>query len=314
MEKQNLEFAGIDLKNYISKKGSTNDNDSLQEKIKKITNQINKIESPLAMEKQALQEFQKQRNSLETKLKYSILDVSFLNASNKIEHKGKEIYVPKFCIYNVGENKFSMRIYRESGLSLSEVVDVGAGAGFGAGVVVGGVVAGVAGVDLVDVGIGAGAGGVVGGVVGGVIANLAINYYNTLNIKFPNLPDIFTNELIKTTEFFKYSKYKKINEIFEFKQRKFPMEIKTKYKENIELNSYLNGIIPIETKQKIKQAKQVFDNKIYLIAETETQNWNIKKYNKNPLVVGVNDKKCYFIDKFNTTILEDYASEQLKSM
>src|SRR3989344_6411992 len=112
MEKQT--FAGIDLENYISKEGSTNDNDSLQEKIKKITNQIKNIKSPLAVEKQALQELQKQRNSLEAKLKYPILDVSFLNASNKIEHKGKEIYVPKFCIYNIDKNKFSMEIYNNN--------------------------------------------------------------------------------------------------------------------------------------------------------------------------------------------------------
>ena len=291
MKKQNLEFAGINLEDYIE--SSTNDNDSLQKKIKEITNQIKNIKSPLAMEKQALQELQKQRNSLEIKLKYPILDVSFLNASNKIEYKGKEIYAPKFCIYNVDKNKFSMRIYR----------------GGGVGAVVGGIVDGILG------GI---AGGAVGGAVGGIVIRGIIgavdNYNTNFNIEFPNLPDIFTNELIKTTEFFKYSKYEKINKIFKFKKRKSPREIRTKYKENIELNSYLNGIIPIETKQRIKQAEQVFNEDIYLIAETEPQNWNIKKYNKDPLVVGVNDKKCYFIDKFDTTILEDYASEQFKSM
>ena len=85
------------------------------------------------------------------------------------------------------------------------------------------------------------------------------------------------------------------------------MKIRKKYKKNIELNSYLNGFIPIETKQKIEQAKQVFDKDIYLIAETKPKKWNIKEYNEDLLVVGVNDKKCYFID---TTILEDYASEQ----
>ena len=153
MEKQNFEFAGINLEDYI--KSSTNDNDSLQEKIKKITNQINKIESPLAMEKQAFQEFQKQRNSLETKLKYSILDVSFLNASNKIEYKGKEIYVPKFCIYNIDENKFSMRIYR----------------GGSAGVGVVGCIFG----DSFDAVGGAVGGAVIGGAVISVIVDREIN-------------------------------------------------------------------------------------------------------------------------------------------
>jgi hypothetical protein len=84
---------------------------------------------------------------------------------------------------------------------------------------------------------------------------------------------------------------------------------------SFKIESKFNGIIPDLTKQKIKESEKFFDkDKVYLIAETKPEEWNVILLSKDPLVAGVKYDKCYLIDQFNTTPLEGLVSEEFSSL
>lgn len=73
------------------------------------------------------------------------------------------------------------------------------------------------------------------------------------------------------------------------------------------LSFQFNGVIPDETRQKIKAARQYFGS-IYIIAEAKEWALNreiIMPVGKDPLVVGYADGKLWLIDDFATTPVED---------
>jgi len=78
----------------------------------------------------------------------------------------------------------------------------------------------------------------------------------------------------------------------------------------IELTSRFYGIIPQETKEKIKEAESIFDAELYLIAETRPETWNVKNVTADPLLIGIFEDKSYLIDHFNTTPLENYVMRE----
>jgi hypothetical protein len=79
------------------------------------------------------------------------------------------------------------------------------------------------------------------------------------------------------------------------------------FKEGLRATCYFNGLVPDETKEKVKKAKKVFgENFIFLIWEAKPENWTVKKYKTDdPLIVGVESRGAHFIDHFNCTPLEN---------
>lgn len=132
-----------------------------------------------------------------------------------------------------------------------------------------------------------------------------------------NLPKIISIPLLKTTEFFDENFLYKNDEekfiyldvgkcFFDVKSFK---EIFKKYREigRIEIQRAFNGLIPVENKKTIREAQKVFGNEIFIFAEAKPEDWNIRKYIEDPIVAGVIKNECFYIDKFNTTPLEDFV-------
>lgn len=77
---------------------------------------------------------------------------------------------------------------------------------------------------------------------------------------------------------------------------------------NVVLSAYFNGIIPDETKEKVKKAKEKFgEDNIYIVWETKPEQWNISSYIiDDPLIMAIEkDKGAFFVDHFDCTPLED---------
>jgi hypothetical protein len=95
------------------------------------------------------------------------------------------------------------------------------------------------------------------------------------------------------------------------KEKRFPREIKYNYS----LSSSFYGFIPQETKAELAEASTIFGKSIFLVAETKPEDWTLQKTPKpkvvqDPLLVGVIQDKCYLIDHFDTTPVEDYARKE----
>ena len=73
------------------------------------------------------------------------------------------------------------------------------------------------------------------------------------------------------------------------------------------LERIFNGLIPKDTKKKIREA--VFFNKsdIYIIAEAEEKDWQarVPEPISDPIVIGLFENQAYLIDHFNTTPFEE---------
>ncbi|MGV8152259.1 MAG: hypothetical protein ACP5OG_04190 [Candidatus Nanoarchaeia archaeon] len=84
----------------------------------------------------------------------------------------------------------------------------------------------------------------------------------------------------------------------------------------LSLECEFKGIIPQKTKQRINQAKQVFDSsqvysELYLIAQTPLESWEEHRVIKDPLIIAkTNLQNSYLIDHFDTTLLEDYVIQE----
>ena len=63
---------------------------------------------------------------------------------------------------------------------------------------------------------------------------------------------------------------------------------------NLILTSQFNGIIPEQTKQKVKESEEYFKKEdIYLVSETKPEEWNVQEnINYDPLVIGITNEKC----------------------
>lgn len=83
---------------------------------------------------------------------------------------------------------------------------------------------------------------------------------------------------------------------------------------NFFLENHFNGLIPIKTKEKVEEAKQIFrEDQIYIISEVQPNEWTeevIELPGIDPLVVGISSNKTLLIDYFDTTPLEDIVRRE----
>jgi|SRR3989344_526002 len=80
---------------------------------------------------------------------------------------------------------------------------------------------------------------------------------------------------------------------------------------NMQVYSEFNGLIPLETKQKVERSKILFGNEVYIIGEIKPEDWNVQVMPKDPLIIGIKEHdKVYLVDHFNTTPLENYVSQE----
>ncbi len=136
------------------------------------------------------------------------------------------------------------------------------------------------------------------------------------------LPSVLEYELVKGNELFADSQGAKFD-IYQVRGnrccvrgiRSISKELKEKYKSIgvLTIRSSFHGLIPPDTRKKIKEAQPVLEN-IYLVAETKPEEWSVEKhvprFVRDPLVIGVLENKCFLVDKFDTTSLEDYISKE----
>lgn len=132
---------------------------------------------------------------------------------------------------------------------------------------------------------------------------------------------IFKDYLVRSTEFYKeLEKFRNDYTYYDYTIKFSSDNLTRKYHKNkkmrrLEFESEFNGIIPTETKRKLKTAEEIFEDDLYLIAETKPEEWNTKRRRlvRDPLLVGVYDNKCYLIDHFNCTPMENYIKREFTS-
>lgn len=83
---------------------------------------------------------------------------------------------------------------------------------------------------------------------------------------------------------------------------------------SLALESRFNGIIPLETRQRIATSRETFPKEdLYLIAETSPEQWTKTSFRSDkldPLVIGVASGKAFLIDVFDATTAERYVSSE----
>jgi hypothetical protein len=78
------------------------------------------------------------------------------------------------------------------------------------------------------------------------------------------------------------------------------------------------GIIPEATKERIREADEIFGEEVYLVAETTPEQWRkAQVVSLDPIIVGVygaerEDSACYLVDHFNTTPYEDLIRREFR--
>ncbi len=79
----------------------------------------------------------------------------------------------------------------------------------------------------------------------------------------------------------------------------------------IALKSTFHCIFPNETRAKVLEAKKIFGDQLFIVAETKPEDWSQEKYIprivRDPLLIGVINDKSFYIAEFNTTPLERYV-------
>jgi hypothetical protein len=99
------------------------------------------------------------------------------------------------------------------------------------------------------------------------------------------------------------------------------------FQRSLIFSSQFNAAIPENTKERIEEAKPFFKNDLYFITETKPEEWNveaikgnpkiveypfreIREITEDPLVVGVYRDRAYLVDFFDATPLEDYVRSE----
>jgi hypothetical protein len=129
----------------------------------------------------------------------------------------------------------------------------------------------------------------------------------SMSVKSP-----FAEKILKSLEF---SKYPSAGKGYGRDAFDIPRELAKKYNRclgygNTRLESQINLIIPKETKERVRDAKNIFDKNMCIISETKPEDWGISKIIYDPLIVGTLNNKCFLIDKFNSTPLENYVEKE----
>lgn len=124
------------------------------------------------------------------------------------------------------------------------------------------------------------------------------------------LPEIIEMPLLRSLEVFSkdYSK----DHQGEYSFYHLPKEVRKKYRRvgAVEISSTFHGLIPLEVKDKIEEAKKTFFNEIFFLVETQPEEWNIRRFVSDPLIAGVHKNTCFYIGEFKTTPLEEYVRRE----
>ena len=339
MEKQDIYFGEINLKDYIN----WNSKQTIKEYISNATKKIKNIESQLGKldihrypseeEMQSILKKQKRKLEEETKylpeIPYSLIDMSFLSFGQEIQIKNQKFKVPKFGVYPIygGFDPFT-NTFPTNKFALEVIMSKKSHPYFGIG--------------SVDFGKDTQRN-----------LNQRHDYSNTENMGeiiqvLSNLPQEYSKYLMKSTDFsdseFNYNEEDSSVAII----RNLPKEIFKKYRKLMNKTMYIgkdfqvkrrirpfvlscpfNAIIPQKTKKNVETAYKLFQEKsrkfffrdsrtcgIYFITETKPENWihreieqePLKIITTDPLVVARYENRNYFIDKFDTTPLEEIIS------
>ncbi len=279
----------------------------------------------LSIEKELLKELQDKDiykiNKIKANLVYpQIQDFSFLSDSNEIDYKGNKISVPKLGVYSLNNNTFSVEIKGSGGYDLVAPL-------FTAGVSIFPIIAAAStlylgAMKVIDVGIRElvgipVAGFALGGLLG-ISTGYLFNHLGEKEVRFQDIPKTFSDQLIKSMGFFPHDDYGCFyNGLgYSLDRMNLSKEILKKYKKigDIELTSTLHCLVPAETQERIKKAKEIFKNNLYFIAEAKPDEWNVRKIApRDPLVVGLIDNQGYLIDKFDPTDLESYICQNSRN-
>jgi len=142
------------------------------------------------------------------------------------------------------------------------------------------------------------------------------SYENRVKFCNGDLAKLLTNQLIKSTEFWEASKPSENNRKYYDSTYYFygPRKLWKKYKKinYITLKNHFHAAIPKEKKQKIKEFNEIFDDNLYLIAETKPKDWFSTRFVKDLLLIGVFKDKCYLVDYFETESIEDKIKNEFK--
>lgn len=84
------------------------------------------------------------------------------------------------------------------------------------------------------------------------------------------------------------------------------------------INSTLHVLIPTETRGLIREAEKIFGREIYLVAETPPSAWSVRRVAPprsivDPILVGVVNNEAFYLDRFNTTPMEEYVAKEFTS-
>lgn len=146
------------------------------------------------------------------------------------------------------------------------------------------------------------------------------------------LPKMFSDNLVKATSVWKSFADKRIvlkyqalgDNRYQFdnphcncsEQATNPCPIFEHYQE-FKFDSRLDILVPQEVKKRISGLRRNFGKKgLYFIAETEPGEWNVTATKPapkiDPLVVGVIGDRCYLVDKFDMTAMEEYVMREFR--
>ena len=301
--KQDLYLGRTRIPNALLVRNITNESTGEIVGLEKFIDEI--IANPLPIEHRRLETA---RGEL-CELRYPEMDLSFLaDMSSITEYKGQGVRLPRFGIYHIDEQNFSINMKtpylndaKKEGF-LKSLIPMPA--------------------DVLIAGTGAIMGGSAYGVAGGVCGFL-FGYMGVRGIDFMMdgkefqtsilsgnkvLPNIFGNKLIRTLEISDYVDSIKRDGLLIHDSRKIPLEVRRKFDKigDTTFSSQVGFAVPQKTKAKIKEAEKYFERpNLYFLAEVNPEDWNATRLiEEDPLVVGLSNDKCYLVDSFNPTVLE----------
>ncbi len=282
--------------------------EEMQTRISKLEGTIQDIVvNPIPLEQRLLKKAREEMCNL----KYAELDLSFLgDVSCEMEYKKEKIRLPKFGVFSLGEQDFSISLnntdYDPNSPYFPAPFHVLTGV---TGMLFGTII----GLYLKSEAIGAITGGTMGYLVGsGLIKrwDSTDNYEIQVSSGDRRLPNIFGKELIRTLEFSRDATIIEKEGGFVFNKREIPENTKKKYNRggrggDITFRSQVEFIVPQKTKKSIEEAKKYIGRQnLYFVAEVKPENWSAQKLiTEDSLVVGLSQDKCYLVDSFKPTAI-----------
>ncbi|MFH1828823.1 MAG: hypothetical protein ABH824_06200 [Nanoarchaeota archaeon] len=147
-------------------------------------------------------------------------------------------------------------------------------------------------------------------------ADLFAGKLNWFQMKEPKSHRLLDSQLRKTVSFSNREVYYRSNtgKVVRKVTPKFFQE-RFNRTETYSFATEFNGIIPQEVKRKLDNFRKIFGENLYIV--TEAQRWDLVGVQKrevpvieDPLVIGVKAGKCFLLDQFDTTPLEEYVSRE----